>query len=513
MGLPRSSTQAVALVEKIVEVADDCAEILAGGDCAPSADGVEAHSNRAFGKQGGCFVTDDGVGMVDAEDEEGDAVAGALAIFAGAVGGGELVCANDVLGAEVARAKAVGAAKMCGTSFMARAGRPSDGRMAFVLNGLGESGADVAAKGIVAGQGFVGALEDDDVLLALEGGDDGGLGEGANDVDMNRADFDAASLAQVVDRGFDIFCSGAEGDEDGVGVVGFVLADEAVVAAGELAEVLVGGLEEFENGLGEIISARDDALHVVFLILHGAKEDGIGEVHHLGNAAAGGSEEDALGIGGAIDDVFGRAKVFADQVRFMLVEGALKVAGQEAIHDVHAGGERKLGNAAKNEGLVGGLLRVFAEEHDPAGVERAINIVVTAMDVEGVLGEGARAHFNDHGAGFAGGVVILLDAIDYALAGGEVDDAFAADRVGNCAALGRVFAFSFDGDGVVAEDVQMALGVGLLEELAALGGRGDGVKHAGVGDARLGVVGDKLISVCGDTNTWITRSYRHESLS
>jgi hypothetical protein len=159
------------------------------------------------------------------------------------------------------------------------------------------------------------------------------------------------------------------------------------------AKLLVGGFEEVENRLGEVVAPRHDAVHVVFLILHGAEQDGIGEVHHLGNAAAGGSEENALRLGGAIDDVVGRAEVLADQAGFVLVEGALQVAGEEAVHDVHAGSEREFGDAAENEGLVGGLLRVFAEEHDPAGVERGVDVVVAAMHIEGVLGEGARAHF------------------------------------------------------------------------------------------------------------------------
>ena len=50
--------QAVALVEQIVEVADDGAEVFAGGDGAPSADGVEADGDCAFGQQGGRFVAD-----------------------------------------------------------------------------------------------------------------------------------------------------------------------------------------------------------------------------------------------------------------------------------------------------------------------------------------------------------------------------------------------------------------------------------------------------------------------
>ena len=173
------------------------------------------------------------------------------------------------------------------------------------------------------------------------------------------------------------------------------------------------------------------------------------------------------------------------------------------------GVRRKLGDAAQNQGLVGGLLRVLAEEHDPAGVERAVDVVVAAVDVEGVLGERARAHFEHHGRALAGRVIVLLHAVDHALAGGEVDHALAANRVGNGAALGRVLAFGLDGDGVVAEDVQMALSIGLLEELAALGGRRNGIENAGIGDARLRVVRDELVSVGGNSNAGITSGFRH----
>ncbi len=161
--------------------------------------------------------------MVDAEDEEVDAVGGALAVLAGAVGGGKLIRSDDVLGAEVARAEAVGAGVDVGHFCDGEGGQALGGRMAFGLNGLRERGADVAAQWIVAGEGFVGALQDDDVLLALERGHDGGFGEGANDVDVDGADASAAGLAQVVDRGLDVFGGRAEGDEDGVGVFGLVL--------------------------------------------------------------------------------------------------------------------------------------------------------------------------------------------------------------------------------------------------------------------------------------------------
>jgi len=58
----------------------------------------------------------------------------------------------------------------------------------------------------------------------------------------------------------------------------------------------------------------------------------------------------------------------------------------------------------------------------------------------------------------------------------------------------------------------VAFGIGLLEKFAALGGGRDGIEDAGVGDACLGVVGDKLISVGGDANARIASSL-HRSLS
>jgi len=57
-------------------------------------------------------------------------------------------------------------------------GQSLGSRMALIVDGLRKRGANVAAQRIVAGQSLVGALQDDDVLLALERGDDGGLGEG-----------------------------------------------------------------------------------------------------------------------------------------------------------------------------------------------------------------------------------------------------------------------------------------------------------------------------------------------
>mgnify|MGYP003693936235 CR=1 FL=1 len=56
-----------------------------------------------------------------------------------------------------------------------------------------------------------------------------------------------------------------------------------------------------------------------------------------------------------------------------------------------AGRQTELGDAAHDDRLIGGLLRVLAEHDDPARVERAVDVVMTAVHVERVLGERARA--------------------------------------------------------------------------------------------------------------------------
>jgi len=48
--------EAVAVIEEVVQVADDGAEVFAGGDGAASADGVEANGDCAFGEQRGGFI-------------------------------------------------------------------------------------------------------------------------------------------------------------------------------------------------------------------------------------------------------------------------------------------------------------------------------------------------------------------------------------------------------------------------------------------------------------------------
>ncbi len=104
-----------------------------------------------------------------------------------------------------------------------------------------------------------------------------------------------------------------------------------------------------------------------------------------------------------------------------------------------------------------------------------------------------------------GRVVILLHGVDDALAGGEIDRAPAGDRERRGAALRGVLALGLDGDLLLAPDVQFALGVGLLVNLAALGRGRDRVKDAALGDARLDILRHQLVAVAGHADAGVFR--------
>ena len=369
------------------------------------------------------------------------------------------------------------------------------------LVGLAEGDADVAGEGVVARHTFIRALDDDDVLLAAKRLNDRGFGEGADDVDVDGADLGIALLAQPVAGFLDVLCRTSERDEDRVCVLAFVFRDETVAAAGELTEFPVGVGEEPEDGLVEVVPAGDHTIHVVLLILNRAEQNRMLQVHHLRQAAAGRTEELLLCRCGAVDSVVGRAEEVAQQLRLGGEVGPFRVGGEHAILHVHARVQGQFADLPKDDGLIGCLLGVFGKKDAPAGVERGIDVIVTAVDVEGMFGQRPGTDLQHHGRAFARRVVVLLHRIDDALAGGEIHRALAGDRQSSGAALGRVLALRLDGDLAVAPDVQFALGIGGLIKLAALGGGGDWVEHAALGDACLDVLGDELVAVAGHPDT------------
>src|ERR1043166_3767514 len=211
-------------------------------------------------EQGGRVFGNDGIWVIDADGEVSGAIGSSLAIFAAGLADGELVSAEDMLGTEIAGADAVGTAEEARGFLGSHFRNFTMETESFV--GFAESDADVARERVVAGETFIGAFQDDDTAFSAESVDDGGFREGADDVNVDGADFGVALFAEIIAGGIDVFGGATERDEDGIGILGFVFGDEAVIAASEAAEFVIGVLEELEDGLVEIVAASDDTVHM-----------------------------------------------------------------------------------------------------------------------------------------------------------------------------------------------------------------------------------------------------------
>ena len=90
--------------------------------------------------------------------------------------------------------------------------------------------------------------------------------------------------------GLDILGSTTQRHEHRVGVLRFVFMNQSVTAAGELREFLAALFDEAEDRFVEIIPPGHHTVHVVFLILHRAKQDRVFQIHHFRHAPALGAE-------------------------------------------------------------------------------------------------------------------------------------------------------------------------------------------------------------------------------
>src|SRR5207245_8341259 len=100
---------------------------------------------------------------------------------------------------------------------------------------------------------------------------------------------------------------------------------------------------------------------------------------------------------------------------------------------------------------------------------------------------------------------------DDALARRVIHHALPAHGVRNRSALGGVLSFGFDRDRVAAEDVEFALGKRLLIKLAAFSRWRDWIEHARIGNARLCVVGNQLVSIHSDADSRKWRPTLHDT--
>lgn len=92
----------VAFFNHLAEVADNFAEVFAGRNHSPAADGMETDRNGLVGQERRRVFGNHGVWMINAQDEIGLAVGSALAVLAAGLADGEFVSAERVFRTKVA---------------------------------------------------------------------------------------------------------------------------------------------------------------------------------------------------------------------------------------------------------------------------------------------------------------------------------------------------------------------------------------------------------------------------
>ncbi len=90
----------------------------------------------------------------------------------------------------------------------------------------------------------------------------------------------AVFVSNIVDRCLDVLGRGSQRHEDRVGPLRVVFTDQPVVSTGQLAKLPVSFLEHFEDGLIEVVASGDDAVHVVFLVLHRTDQCRVFQIDH-----------------------------------------------------------------------------------------------------------------------------------------------------------------------------------------------------------------------------------------
>ena len=187
--------------------------------------------------------------------------------------------------------------------------------------------------------------------------------------------------------------------------------------------------------------------------------------------AALGAEQHVLGDGRALDAAGGIAEVLAQQLGLRHARFGHHVAGGEAVHRIGDGDQRQRAQPIGDRREVGGFLRVGAEQDRVAGLQQGVDVVVAGHHVERVLGDDARRHLQNKTADtLADGYVVRFHPVEDALARRGVRYELAAgQRRAERAALGRMLALGLEEEGVLAPDVEAAVGAERLVDFRDFG--------------------------------------------
>ena len=268
---------------------------------------------------------------------------------------------------------------------------------------------------------------------------------------------------------------GAHGDNDAVCVGSAVVVEQPVVGA-ELGVDLVHVLLNHGGQCVVVGVAGLAVLEEDVAVLVAAAHGGVLGVERVGTEGAHGVHVAHLGQVLVVPDL--------DLLNLM--------GGAEAVEEVDERHAALDGREVRHGGQVHDLLHVALGKHRETGLAAGHDVGVVAEDVEGVGGDGTRAHVEDAGQLLGGNLVHVGDHEQKALRGGVGRREGAAGKRAVHGAGGtglRLHLADLDGR---AEDVLAALGAPLVHIVGHGARRGDGIdaRHFGerVADVCCGVV-------------------------
>ena len=220
--------------------------------------------------------------------------------------------------------------------------------------------------------------------------------EGAERLDAEGADPDAA-LAQLIDHRLDRPQNRAERDDDRVGALGPVAAQQAAGGTAEVDREALGDLGDHVEGL-----------HLL----------GVGEVLDLEEGLRPDHGADRYGLG-RVEDLAGleRRNEVVDRLLVRDVDLLVGVGEDESVHADHHRQRHSLRDPERLDVHVDSLLVGLGVELDPARVALGHRVRVVVPDIDRGADRAVGDRHHDRQAE-AGGVVERLDHVEQALAGG-----------------------------------------------------------------------------------------------
>ena len=287
-------------------------------------------------------------------------------------------------------------------------------------------------------------------------------------------------LGEVVDRLLDGLGDGTHGHDDVLGILGAVVLERTVGAAGQFADLAHVAGHDVRNGLIDLVAGLD-GLEVHVAVLRGAARDGGFRVEGAGAEILEGLLADHL-----------LQFAFVDRLDLLDL-----VRGTEAVEEMQERQGGLDGGQMRHGGDVLGLLDGAGGEHREARLAAGHHVLVVAEDGEGVRSERAGGYVEDGREHFAGDLVHIRNHQEKTLGGGVGGRQRTGLQGAVHGAGGACLALHLgDADGL-APEVLLAVGGPFVDVLRHRGRRRDRVNGSVLAE-QVSDVRRRLVTITGD---------------